>query len=270
MEENKNAVPASPINNERLHAVFAELAKDNSPENKNKMIDEIVMRAKFFVPVIIEPKDGVQTPDGKIGKEDKVKFYTITNNEKKKYLMGFTSLPELAKWKKDGNQQQTLIFGFDNYALMLSQTAKEHAGWVIDPFGANVVLPTELVMTLVEEKKRRMEMLKSAAPQQEQIPAGTEIRLAQPKNYPIAMVKSITKYMKQHEEIKSGYLQLMLRENRESFLIIVDSEKEDNALFDGIIAAAREQNPPIPIELVWKTNGFGKQATTNVAPFYIK
>lgn len=269
MEENKTA-QASPVDNSRLIAAFQAAAKEDTPENKNRMIDEVVMRAKFLIPVVIEDENGVKDgAGGSIGKDDRIKFFSITNKNAEKFLMGFTSVQELAKWGK-GENRQVLVFGFDNYAALLGQSAAEHAGWVIDPFGANLILPAPLVAALAEEKKKRLAQLNGGATVSSEIPAGTEIRLAQPKNYPISMVKDIKKYLKTQDSVSSAYLQLMQRGEKQSFLIIVDSSEENTDIFKGVVEAARAQNSVTPIELIWKSTPFGKKAIANVAPFYIK
>lgn len=266
MEENKKTKP-----NERLLKIFDEMRENNTPEVKNKMIDEIVMRAKFLVPVIIEKADGTPAEgSGVVHKDDKIKFYTITNTEKQKFLLGFTDIPEIAKWRKT-NDQQTLVFGFDEFANLLERTGDVHTGWVIDPYGANVVLPTKLVLALAAEKKVRLEKAKAqTTASASSIPAGTQIRLAEPKNYPIAMVKAMTKYFKSQDCVKSAYLRLMEKEAKISYLIVVDSENEDTAIFDGAIAAGAEQSGEFPLEFVWKSTDFGKNAANGVTPFYIK
>ena len=59
-------VPAEEIKNPNLVAAIEKMQDDNTTENINKMIDE-VMKAKFILPAKVTPKTEAKTTNGQTG-----------------------------------------------------------------------------------------------------------------------------------------------------------------------------------------------------------
>ena len=87
-------VPAEEIKNPNLVAAIEKMQDDNTTENINKMIDE-VMKAKFILPAKVTPKTEAKTTNGQtvMQQSTQVQFRLLENGNKEKFFGVFTVLP---------------------------------------------------------------------------------------------------------------------------------------------------------------------------------
>lgn len=150
------------IQNDKLVKAMEELHNNNCSQTQNKMIDE-VMRARFVSPVLMENVPDTEGMQGKVtlGKDTNISFQLIENTEGGHFFLAFTDWDELRKWRKvDG--QQTMLLTFDDLAVISTNAGKNAGGFVINPFGANIVFRQELIETLVHLKAERDEKIRIA------------------------------------------------------------------------------------------------------------
>ena len=78
-------VPAEEIKNPNLVAAIEKMQDDNTTENINKMIDE-VMKAKFILPAKVTPKTEAKTTNGQtvMQQSTQVQFRLLENGNKEK------------------------------------------------------------------------------------------------------------------------------------------------------------------------------------------
>ena len=115
---------SKPIKNPILLQALEALHKNNTPENQNKVLDEIMMRAHFLAPVETTP--GKDSDSGEV-----VQFQLIASQDGRHFLPAFTDWNELRKLcgPKD---QKTVVLSFDDYASILAGD-KRAAGFVVNP-----------------------------------------------------------------------------------------------------------------------------------------
>lgn len=79
-------VPAEEIKNPDLVAAIEKMQDDNTTENINKMIDE-VMKAKFILPAKVTPKTEAKTTNGQtvMQQSTQVQFRLLENGNKEKF-----------------------------------------------------------------------------------------------------------------------------------------------------------------------------------------
>ena len=79
-------VPAEEIKNPNLVAAIEKMQDDNTTENINKMIDE-VMKAKFILPAKVTPKTEAKTTNGQtvMQQSTQVQFRLLENGSKKSF-----------------------------------------------------------------------------------------------------------------------------------------------------------------------------------------
>lgn len=79
-------VPAEEIKNPNLVAAIEKMQDDNTTENINKMIDE-VMKAKFILPAKVTPKTEAKTTNGQtvMQQSTQVQFRLLENGNKEKF-----------------------------------------------------------------------------------------------------------------------------------------------------------------------------------------
>ena len=80
-------VPAEEIKNPDLVAAIEKMQDDNTTENINKMIDE-VMKAKFILPAKVTPKTEAKTTNGQtvMQQSTQVQFRLLENGNKEKFF----------------------------------------------------------------------------------------------------------------------------------------------------------------------------------------
>ena len=134
-------------------------------------------------------------------------------------------------------------------------------GFVINPFGQNIIITPELMQYF---SSRKSEVV---------IQKDTKVMLGQPANYPHDMVNALSSFFKKHKEVKSAYLFLIHKEGEEkpNLLLVIDFTGDKAILFPKIAAIAQSYlNKGEYIEIVPRDCEFGMDATKDATPFYKK
>lgn len=255
-----------PVTNPSLVNAMNKMRELNTKESQDDVINE-VMNAHLIAPVSISPVP--ETPTGinetVLKEKTTIGFTMIENTENQNFFLAFTDWDELGKWNKTEGQQ-TLIVRFNDLATMVLNEDKGSDGFVINPFTQNLTFNKTMVSALHKEAER----CKNGGVVEQVVEKETPVQLGQPKNYPKEMTDAISSYLKKQSSVKAAYLQLMIREGQQSYLIIVDFDGDRRKIFDGIGEAAMKYLNGMYIDLVPFNSGFGKRASTNVEPFYKK
>lgn len=122
------------------------MAEDCSLENQNNMV-EAMMGAHLLTPVIR------QYQKNSVGKASnmRVNFRSIKNKEGDAYILAFTDLIELKKWRND-KDADNMVMEFDDYASLFTDPRIPYKGFVINPFGENITVSRSRIMKLKEKK----------------------------------------------------------------------------------------------------------------------
>lgn len=147
------------VSNPMLVGAIELMKADATPEHQKMVSDEIV-KANFLIPAVVTP---VPEPDetGAVRPVpgSQVHFPILTAPDEKKFFMAFTDMEELKKWK-DVEGQQFFAMTFEDYAGLLLRKDSEGktnpaAGFVINPFGGNVVVSKEMLAQYIAAKADR-------------------------------------------------------------------------------------------------------------------
>lgn len=224
------------------------------------------MKAHFISPVNISPVPSSSENNEVVLKEDTtISFNIIEDTNNQKFFLAFTDWEELGKWHK-GENQQTLIVTYDDLAAMILDEKGNSDGFVINPYGQNIIFNKSMILGLTNEKERR----KNGGVVEQVVEKDTTVQLGQPLVYPQEMINAISDYLKTQKKVKAAYLQLMIKQGEQSYLIIVDFEGEKRKLFDGIGSVAMKCLNDMYIDLIPYDSEFGRNACSNVEPFYKK
>lgn len=243
-----------PITNPKLVEIMNKFLNERSAENEIVLIDRIT-QAQFLSPVIL---DG-EIQNGTIKAGATISFKMLTNNSNESFFMAFTDWEELGKWSKE--KEQTLISTYEDLKSMVEKDAQRVKGFVINPYGQNIVITPELIQYF---SRRKSEIV---------IKKDTKVMLGQPANYPHEMVNALSKFFAEHKEVESAYLFLAHKEGDEkpNLLFVIDFTGEKTTLFPQIAAVAQNYlGKDEYIDLVPLNTVFGKDATKNATPFYKK
>ena len=254
----------TPVTNPDLVLAIKEMQRNNTTETQDRMINE-VMKAHFISPVNISPVPAPSDEAGKVVLKESttISFNMIANSADQQFFLAFTDWDELGKWRKSENQQ-TLIMTFDDYAAMVLDEKGNSDGFVINPYGGNIVFNKDMVKVLRDEKERRAK----GGVVEQVVKKDTTVQLGQPRVYPEELVKTISDYLKNQKNVKAAYLQMMIKDGEQSYLVVVDFSGDRRILFDGIARAAMSQLNGMFIDLVPYDSEFGRNAANNVEPFY--
>lgn len=160
MEYNKS------VSNPMLIGAIELMKAEDTPEHKKMVSDEIV-KACFLSPATVTP---VPEPDAKgethLGPGSHIQLPVLAAPNGKQFFMAFTDMAELKKWK-DEEGQQTLAMSFEDYAGMMLKKDNQGnpspvAGFVINPFGVNIVVPKEMVAQYIVAKMEQEKARKAA------------------------------------------------------------------------------------------------------------
>ena len=145
-----------PVSNPMMVGSIELLKAEDTPEHRQMFLDEL-QKAKFLCPVVIDP---VPVPDENgrvtIARDAKVQFPMLSTEDGRKFFMAFTDWTELKRWRDEENQQ-TFAMNFDDYAgMLLRKDAQGNIspalGFVINPFGGNIVVTREMVASMIAAK----------------------------------------------------------------------------------------------------------------------
>lgn len=135
--------------------IAMKLVKDNpSQENRNRMVNEM-MKSRFLTPAIIPMSEQERVKEEGKRTQLQVTFKTITTKDGRHFLPAFTDTFQIDTWKEKTNvteEIKSMVMNFDAYAKYVMQSKGELSGFIINPFGENIVFPTELMKSLMAQK----------------------------------------------------------------------------------------------------------------------
>jgi hypothetical protein len=255
-----------PVTNPELVTAIKVMKENNTKENQDNVINK-VMEAHFISPVLISPVQGTTSGSNEVVLKENttINFSMIENTANQQFFLAFTDWEELGKWQKNKNQQ-TLIMTFDDLASMILHKGGNSEGFVINPFSENIVFNKAMIGTLMEEKERHA----NGGVIEQVVNKDTTVQLGEPRVYPKEMVNAISNYLKKQKNVQAAYLQLMIKEGEQSYLVIVDFSGDRRILFDGIANVAMSHLKGMYIDLIPYDSDFGLNAAKNIEPFYKK
>lgn len=253
-----------PPENFRLNVLLKETKENQTETGMNMLFEEIVMNAHFLSVIFLSelPKpneDGTAT----FQKNTTMQMPMLSSAGGKHFYPVFTDHTELAKWQKM-EKPNTLILTFDDYAAFLEKN-EQAEGIVINPFSDNFVLNRKLMAHLKTQKD-----LRTKGVSRNKITKDTKVMVGEPKEYPAEMAEALQAHMKGVPAIERAWLRLMIKDNVQSFLVVVDFAGNREEIFGQIAAVARPYLKNIYLDMIPYQDGFGKKAVENVEPFYQK
>ena len=133
------------------------MKEDPSEEHRTMFVDELI-KSSFIAPVNLVPAP-VKSPDGRWMVDPNVQFSfpLLKTVEGVEYFMGFTDQAEFDKWIEKNYPCAHFALEIKDYANMLftvdaNNQQTQAQGLVINPFGANVVLPRTMMAGILITK----------------------------------------------------------------------------------------------------------------------
>jgi hypothetical protein len=234
-------------------------------EMEANMFNEIY-HARFLMPIDTSKMNLDQsnaTNGENVVKEKSVlQFPLITNAENKRFYPLFTDWNEFRRFDREQKFKGN-IASFEDIKFFIDKAD----GITINPYGANIILKKEMIPAIESIGKG---LIKDTVMKEQVAEKDSKVMLGEPAEYPQEMIDAISKYLKTNKKVNAAYLRLMVKDNEQSYLIVVDFDGEKDEVFSGIANAGTPFSNGKILDFVPLSSDFGKNAVENVEPFYKK
>lgn len=146
-----------PVSNPLLMGSIELMKAEDTPAHRNMFMSELA-KASFLSPAMIEPAP-TEGPEGKLvmAPGSKVQFPMLTTPDGAKFFMAFTDAAEYDKWQEKNQKFPTFALKVEDYAAMILRRDPKGGicpalGMVVNPFGANIILPREMLAGMMSAK----------------------------------------------------------------------------------------------------------------------
>ncbi|MBQ7275351.1 MAG: enhanced serine sensitivity protein SseB C-terminal domain-containing protein [Clostridiales bacterium] len=195
-----------------------------------------IVNGQFLIPAM---NNGGQEQDG--GKK-KIQLIMFTKKEEpdKRLMPLFTDIQALYLWRKvfEGEQKPSIVVM--NFVEVAKFIQKEGLDLAINPAGPiSVGLPAKAATQLASLAQK---MAASGKVKKENITDGSKVTVGQPHPGPEtdAVRQVLVDYCKGNRDIKKAGLLFMIRNNKMSYLVIVDVPKgKEQPVYSGLLAAMK-------------------------------
>lgn len=137
------------VRNPKLVAAMREMVEHNTEKTRSRMA-AVLMDARLLSPV---ERQTVMTE--KAGPSTRIRFEEIQNTQGERYYLAFTDLDEYAKWNDDESHNSALIMTMEDFGNLLIRNINDLKGFVINPYGENVSISKDLLLSLLKQREAR-------------------------------------------------------------------------------------------------------------------
>ena len=145
------------------------MKEEDTPEHRNMFVAEL-QKSSLIAPAVIEPEPA-ENAEGKpvIAPGSKVQFPMISTSDGKRFFMGFTDMAEYQKWQEKNKELPFFALKFEDYAgMLLSKDSQGNIcpalGFAINPFGENIIVPKEMVASVMAARMAQARQRAGADP----------------------------------------------------------------------------------------------------------
>lgn len=241
-------VKLPPVENPELKKAIAAL-KDGSTPEKQAALFESLKNARLLSPcdfaVQVQKNAGGRVPQVRASD---IRFYMLNTNDGKVFFPVYTDVEESGKFKietRDGSVPKNVVRTIKEYDRILTAKDNKADGLVINPGSDNIVIPKQVVGVLSGRIKIEVRQQTPApAPVQQVKPVYGE-----PATYPTRMVNAVYDHCATVPEVSRVWLKEKKVGPEASFILLVEMDKKDKAVLDGIKEVADQYVRETPVEI---------------------
>lgn len=246
-----------PVENPKLIAAIDALRQNPNTETEGVFF-ECLKEANFLI--ILHDRLVHDEPDeeGKftLKEETKISFPMLSDADGNPLHFGFTDWPSVYAWR-DEPDQQTLILPFSDLAYLILKGKADSTGFLVNASTQNFFIPRNIISQV------------SGIGDTYTVKKDTEVLLGEPNEYPHALVDAVKKQLKQIRDVKQAWLLLMIKDEEQSFLIILDHTGDRDDISQKVGNAAVPHLPDGKyVDIVTTEQDFGANAVQGKEPFY--
>lgn len=244
---------------------FQGLATNRANKEMETAMFKEIYQAKYLMPFDTSKMslDKTDSDNGEvIVKENSLLQFPLISNAKGRHFYPFFSdWNEFRRFDKEQKYSGNII-GFEDMKYFVEKAD----GITINPYGANIILSMDL-LNMIESVANGTGS--NTVVKEEALEKDTKVLLGDPANYPQEMINEVSKYLKSNKNVNAAYLRLMIKNEEQSYLIIVDFIGDQKEIFQGIANAGVPHLTNMFLDII-PLSTFGKDAIRNVKPFYKK
>lgn len=246
----------SPIQNPVLLELLDNLKAQFNLETEHEFFQEL-LSTKFLSPITQDSLQECRSEENTLKEGATLQFIHLNDEKGNSYLPVFTDWNELKKWNKT-EEIKTLILSFEDYKTMILENNSMLTGFVLNPFGHNIIFDKNLIQQAEENVSKKRE--------------SESVMIGVPEKYPHKMIEALKEFLPSIESVKGAYLLLMVRgEKEKSYLLVVDTDGNLNDVFGKIAEIVTKYlSKEELIDFVPLSQAFGKSAVEGQEPFYKK
>ncbi len=145
------------VSNPMLVGAIELMKAEDTPAHRNMFMGELT-KASFLSPAMIDPAP-TEDAEGKLvlAPNSKVQFPMLNTPDGAKFFMAFTDTAEYEKWQEKNQKFPYFALKLEEYAAMILRRDPKGnlcpaLGMVINPFGANIILPREMLASMMSAR----------------------------------------------------------------------------------------------------------------------
>jgi len=227
--------------------------------NEDEFIKEL-LKARFLCPAKIDGKPEITKGEGPVTIQGKLTMYVLNAQGGASYLMAFTDEEELYKWRRE-KDEKALVWALPQYAGILEKPECPHAGFVINPFGENVIIKKEYLNKI----KQRLRIVRKPI-----VLGGEEELMTDYSAFPEGLAEALCAYMKESGDISRAYLINMVKEDETDYLLVVKTQENPRYLFPCIANAAEPYLKDKKMNILPIESELAAAAIQGINPIFIR
>lgn len=146
------------VSNPMLIGAMELVKAEPTPEHR-QMVSKELVKAHYLIPATVTPAPE-KNEAGELhfvqGQQHQVQFPMLSAPDGKKFFMAFTDEGEFRKWN-GAEKHYSFSMTFDDYAGLLLRKDSQGkqspgAGFVVNPYGVNLIVPKEMVARYIVDK----------------------------------------------------------------------------------------------------------------------
>ncbi len=249
--------------NGKLLKAIKKFRTEKNAVNQQEMLG-LLVDANFLSPVIIRESSV------KNGQNAAIDFSMIKNSQEEPFLLAFTSEKELQKWTPAVSNQKTAILNFRNYAEMVLSDRAEAKGFVINPYSENMSFRKDIIEMIQNALKEQENTNENISEQKIEI-GKEKVKTTPFDHIPSKMCEALSKFAAQSDAIKAMYITKMIREKKESMLLIVDHTGNIADILNSLGKTAAPYLTDTALNIAeYGSSQFCQEACAKLQPFYEK
>ena len=248
--------------NNKLLKAIRKFRTEKNAETQQEMLG-LLVNANFLTPAIIRENAATDSHGANID------FCMIKNNREESFLLAFTNKKEMRKWTNVPDQK-TVMLSFHNYAEMIMSEKAEAKGFVINPYSENMAFNRSIIEMIQNALKERENANGNISKQKIEIGKET-VKTTPFDRIPSKMCEALSQFAAQNGTIKAMYITKMIREKKESMLLIVDHTGNIGDILNTLGKTAAPYLTDTALNIAeYGSSQFCRETCAKLQPFYEK